>query len=208
MRRKQRRMTRRRRALYCAAAAAALLILVQGLLRTALLLSIQAVRLREEQNGVLGTRVLRRLWEPDIYGTSLLYLTANDRAVLFTGTSLTLQGWQSAPPALLDCTEDRSLHAAAGRVSRKGEPEARLFFFGRVDDPAVETVELSLRTAAAPGQAGEEVLRLTVPEEDWIEQGGRRYFLLPCERPTEPGARTFVTGLDSAGETVAEFQID
>ena len=74
MRKKKRLPTRRRRGVRCAVAALVLLILAQNLLHTALLLPIQAVRLREGQDGVQDTRVVRRQWEPELLnGTALFY---------------------------------------------------------------------------------------------------------------------------------------
>ena len=71
-----------------------------------------------------------------------------------------------------------------------------MFFYGRVDDPAIETVELSLRYISGYGRGGEknrfeEAVLLTVPEESWIERNGRRYFLLSYWRtgPTKAASR-------------------
>ena len=90
-----------------------------------------------------------------------------------------------------------------------------MFFYGRVDDSTIETVELSLRYISGYGRGGEknrfeEAVLLTVPEESWIERNGRRYFLLSYKLedwPYESGEQTFAIGRDAAGEMITEFAI-
>ena len=214
MRRREKLPTRRREALRHAARALILLLVAQYLLHIGLL-PIQAIHMAEEREGVRGTWVLRRLWEPDIYKTSLFYLSASENAVILSDTYLTFLGWLPQFGTALDCTGGRPLYAAERSVSRNEEPGRHLFFYGRVDDPAITTVELSLRYISSYGRAGEknryeEALLLTVPEKGWIERNGRRYFLLSYELedwPYESGQYTFAAGRDAAGETVTEFAV-
>lgn len=215
MRRSRKLPTRRREALRHAARALILLLAVQNLLHIGLLLPVQAIHMAEEREGVRGTRVLRRLWEPDICKTSLFYLSASENAVILSDAYLTFLGWLPQFGTALDCTGTAPLYAAERSVSRHEEPGRHLFFYGRVDDPAIETVELSLRYISGYGRAGEknryeEAVRLTVPEEGWIERNGRRYFLLSYELedwPYESGQYTFAAGRDAAGEIVTEFAV-
>lgn len=207
--------TRRREALRHALRALILLLAVQNLLQIGLLLPIQAIHSAEEREGVRGAHVLRRLWEPDIYKTSLFYLSASENALILSDARLTFLGWMPQFGTALDCTGEQPLHAAERSVSRDEDTGHHMFFYGRVDDPAIETVELSLRYISSYGRDGEENrygehVRLTVPEEGWIERGGQRYFLLSYrleDWPHEGGEHTFVVGRDAAGEAVAEFQI-
>lgn len=217
MRRRRRLPTRRRRALGCAALALALLLLVQGLLHTGLLLPIQAVRLGEGQEGVRDTRVILRQWEPELYRTSLCYLTASDRALVLSHPHLTVRGWQGGGTALLDCVEDQPLHAKeqvilldAGAEAENRYYGTHHFFYGRVDDPAIETVEIQLKVppeAAEGGPSGH--LTLTAPI---IEREGRRYFLLDHRlsfvSPVGLGREDCVVGRNGAGEAMATVRIE
>ena len=222
MRKQKRLPTRRRRAARCAAAALVLLILAQNFLHTAYLLPIQAVRPVEEQQNLQGTRIVRRQWEPEVHGwSSLFYLTASDSAMFLTGASLTARGWQPTHAGLLDCTGDRALHAAESQILQYSGPDAEpprygdayYFFYGRVDDPAIETVELRLQVDAGYEGTSEETvslgyIHLTAPI---FEKDGVRYFLLYHRLPAEGQPRSGenrVIGKDRDGNTVTAFQIE
>lgn len=224
MRRKKRLLTRRRRALRCAAAALVLLILAQAFVHTAFLLPIRLVRLREDQMGVQGARVIRRQWAPEVCSWSnLFYLTANDEAVLLHNIYFKTHdwwGWSGSPTHLLDCTAERPLHAAQELIYEDTGPGKgyhcygiHYFFFGRVDDPAIETVEIRLQTDPAYEEAAEETaglgyLRLNAPI---LRKDGRRYFLayhyLPEGAFLRDGENRAI-GRDREGNTVATLQIE
>lgn len=217
MRRKKRLPTRRGRAAGCALAALALLLVVQNLLHTGLLLPIQAIRLREGQDGIRGTRVVLRQWEPDLYRTSLFYLKANERALVLSSCHLTARGWQPMYSALLDCTVDGPLHAGEQAVILDAGEEAEnryygthLFVYGRVDDPAIESLEIQLRVPpeeAGGEDAGGGYLSLAAPI---LQRDGQRYFLLD-HRLSSPGnlaREDRIVGRDAAGNTVAVLQIE
>lgn len=218
MRRKKRLSTRRRRAAGYAAGALVLLLLAQNFLHTAYLLPIQAVRPMEEKQGLQGSQVIRRQWKPEVYGwSSLFYLTAGGRAVSLTGVSLTARGWQPTHTGLLDCTEDKPLHAGeeivmldAGEDAENRYYGTHLFFYGRVDDPAIETVEIRLQAPpdykAAEGEtvdAGYLLLNAPIFEKD-----GRRYFLLDHRTSFQDVAKADrIVGRNAAGNGVTSFQI-
>lgn len=219
MRRKKRLPTRRRRAARCAAAALILLILAQNFLHTAYLLPIQAVRSMEEKQGLQGSQVVRRQWKPEVYGwSSLFYLTAGGRAVSLTGVSLTARGWRPTHTGLLDCAEDKPLHAGeeivmldAGEDAENRYYGAHLFFYGRVDDPVIETVEIRLQVGpdyeAAEGETVDVgyYLLLNAPI---FEKDGRRYFLLDHRTSFQSAARADrIVGRNAAGNGVTSFQI-
>lgn len=223
MRRKKRLLNRRRRALRCAAAALVLLILAQTFLYTALLLPIQVVRRVEDQEGVQGARVVRRQWEPEVYNwTNLFYLTANDDAALLTNVYIAARtwGWGGGHALLLDCTAEEPIHAAQKLISEDTGPGKdyhcygiHYVFFGRVDDPSIETVEIRLQVNPGyEGAAGENVslgyLRLTAPI---LQKDDRRYFLAHGY-VTEEGllrdGENRVIGKDREGNTVTAFQIE
>lgn len=216
MRRGKKLPTRRREALRHAAWALLLLLAVQNLLQLGLLLPIQAIHSAEEREGVHGTRVLRRLWEPELYRTSLFYLSANENTLILSDAYLTFLGWQPMFGSAVDCSAPAPLYAGERSISSGNGSGYQLFFYGRVDDPAIETVEFSLRYIGDFGEAGggvryQEHIRLSVPEEDWVEEGGHRYFFLSYrleDWPYQTGRYTFITGRDAAGEIVTEFPVE
>lgn len=210
MRRKKRLSTRRRRAVGYATGALVLLLLAQNFLHTAYLLPIQAVRSMEEKQGLQGSQVVRRQWKPEVYGwSSLFYLTAGGRAVSLTGVSLTARGWRPTHTGLLDCAEDKPLHA--GEDAENRYYGTHLFFYGRVDDPAIETVEIRLQVPpgyeAAEGETVDAgYLLLTAPI---FEKDGRRYFLLDHRTSFQGGATRAdrIVGRNAAGNGVTSFEI-
>lgn len=205
--------TRKRDALRRAAWALALLLAANALLHLGQLLPIQAIRETEEREGVYHTRVLRRMWVPEVYKTSLFYLTANENALLLGDAHFTYLGWFPQFGAALDCSGGEPLYAAERTVNRSGHEGTHFFFYGRVDDPAIETVELSLRYIREYGEKKEENIyqehvRLTAPI--WQERDGRRYFFLQYRLenwPDHGGRYTFAIGKNASGEVLTEFII-
>lgn len=214
--RRKRMSTRKRDALRHAARALLLLLAANYLLHTGQLLPIQAIRETEEREGVYHTRVLRRMWAPEIYKTSLFYLTANENALLLGDAHFTYLGWFPQFGTALDCSGGEPLYAAERSVIRQRDQESTLYFFyGRVDDPAVETVEISLRYISGYDEEKKEKIyqehdRLTAPI--WSERDGRRYFLVQYDLDREDwpehfGAYSFAIGKDASGEVLTEFDI-
>ncbi len=205
--------TRRRDALRHVAWALVLLFAANSLLHIGHLLPIQAIRETEEREGVYHTRVLRRMWEPEIYKTSLFYLTANENALLLGDAHLTFLGWFPDFGVALDCSGDAPLYAAERTVNRSNHEGTHFFFYGRVDDPAIETVEISLRYISGYDEEKKENIYqehicLTAPI--WQERDGYRYFLEKYhleDWPEKKRESTFVVGKNAAGETITEFQI-
>lgn len=204
--------TRRRRALRNLAAAALTVFLVNSLLHIGLLLPIQAIREVEEREGTRG-RVVKRIWEPAVFKTGLFYLTENEDMVFLGSTHFSVLGWAPGFGWAVDCTEDAPLHAAHATSGRDGREVWH--FYGRVDDPAIETVEVSLRAITGFDPKGvpvyEERVRLTAPREDWLEKEGRRYFLLRClleDWPEDSGVYAFAQGLNGQGQVLVTEGLD
>ncbi len=204
--------SRKRTALRRIAIAAAAVFCVNFFMHIGLLLPIQAIWQLEEREGARHTSVVTRDWAPEIHKTHLVYLTENDETTLFGSAYLTVYGWMAGFSVALDCSEEAPLYA--GR-SYMGRDDGNVwYFFGRVDDPAIETVEVSLRseewneTTRTPSYR--EIRRLTT--EDFLEKDGRRYFLLrddgewdneTCSSP-QPAA----IGYDRFGNEVARVDIE
>ena len=206
--------TRRRRALRRLVLAAAVLLLSNHLLGVGLLLPIQAIRQVEERQGVPHGAVLDRLWTPEIHRTHLVYLTASEKAVTIADTYLSVYGWISAFGWSLDCTTGEPLYAGEMTMYRDEREGTVCCYYGRVDDPTIETVTISVRAElydeTTKTAYWEEAARLTAEPEDFLERKGYRCFLLShiiTDWPYDSGRHAWATGYDAAGNVVAEFEI-
>ena len=206
--------TRRRRALRRLVLAAAVLLLSDHLLGVGLLLPVQAVRQVEERQGAPHGAVLDRLWTPEIHRTHLVYLTASEKAVTIADTYLTIYGWTGGFGWSLDCTTGEPLYAGEMTMYRDEREGTVCCYYGRVDDPTIETVTISVRAElydeTTKTAYWEEAARLTAEPEDFLERKGYRCFLLShiiTDWPYDSGRHAWATGYDAAGNVVAEFEI-
>lgn len=204
--------SRKRTALRRIAIAAAAVFCVNFFMHIGLLLPIQAIWQLEEREGARHTSVVTRDWAPEIHKTHLVYLTENDDTTLFGSAYLTVCGWMAGFSVALDCSETAPLYAGRSYMSR--DDGAVWYFFGRVDDPAIETVEVSLCAEEYDSEShaytSREVRRLTT--EDFLEKDGRRYFLLRDSGEWDSGfgssPRPVAIGYDGAGGEVARVDIE
>ena len=191
----------------------AALLAANWFLHLGLLLPIQGIRQAEERQGAPHGAVLDRLWTPEIHRTHLVYLTAREEAVTIADTYLTIYGWTGGFGWSLDCTTGEPLYAGEMGMGRSGGDGTVWCYYGRVDDPAIETVTVSVRGAYYKDgeEQWEEASCLTAGPEDFLEWNGHRHFLLhevmDGDWPYDSGRRTWVTGYDAAGNAVAEFEI-
>lgn len=206
--------TRRRRALRRLVLAAAVLLLSNHLLGVGLLLPVQAVRQVEERQGAPHGAVLDRLWTPEIHRTHLVYLTASEKAVTIADTYLSVYGWIGGFGWSLDCTTGEPLYAGEMTMYRDEREGTVCCYYGRVDDPTIETVTISERgelyDETTKTAYWEEAARLTAEPEDFLERKGYRCFLLShiiTDWPYDSGRHAWATGYDAAGNVVAEFEI-
>lgn len=214
MMRRKKLPTRRRRALRRLVLAAAVLLLSNHLLGVGLLLPVQAVRQVEERQGAPHGAVLDRLWTPEIHRTHLVYLTASEKAVTIADTYLSVYGWIGGFGWSLDCTTGEPLYAGEMTMYRDEREGTVCCYYGRVDDPTIETVMISVRgelyDETTKTAYWEEAARLTAEPEDFLERKGYRCFLLShiiTDWPYDSGRHAWATGYDAAGNVVAEFEI-
>lgn len=200
--------TRRRAALQCILIAAVTLVLVNRVMGIGLLLPIQGIRQVEERQGMPRGAVIARDWAPEIHATRLVYLTASRHAVLLGDTYLSIYGWMGGFGWALDCYEEAPLHAGEMSMSRDGREGTLLYFYGRVDDPAIEQVTVSGWGWRA--DAWEEAFCLTAGPEDFLERNGQRYFLLRQEMESwtyDSGIHAWAAGYDGTGGEITAFEI-
>ena len=112
----------------------------------------------------------------------------------------------------LDCTTEEPLYAGMSYMSRDGKQV--WYFFGRVDDPAIQRVETSLCETTYDNMSyahvGEEVHRMAgIPLE---EQSGRRYFLAKYngewDYEVHSQVHPIVIGYDGDGQELIRMEIE
>lgn len=205
--------TRKRAALRRLLKAAVALLVVNHVFLLGLLLPWQSVHQTEERQGVGWTRVVARDWAPEVHKTHLIYLTENERATILSGTYLTVYGWMDAFGWALDCTTGAPFYAGEYSMRRDGVERSSWYYYGRVDDPAVETIAISMQVEDwEDGQpVRREMRRLTADRTDWLEKEGRQYFLfsLPEMEWNEEGpVKSVAIALDGEGREVSRVEID
>ena len=177
------------------------------------------VRSYEQHVGCGRTEILFRVWDKS--ARRLMYLSANEDAMLLVKPEATWLGWQGYAD-VVDCSEQQPLRGGFEvfyPIDRWREPvENRLsvpYAYGRVDDPDITevrvTYRLSWRSNTNLDYETEVVTRMaSTCAEDWKEQGSSRYFLLSIEPESREGVTAVyrgstVAGLDAAGNVVAEY---
>lgn len=214
MSRKQKRkavLSRRRSALRAVAITLTVMLLINHIMHIGLLFPIQAIWQLEERAGITHARVVERSWTPEIHKTHIAYLTENDEATMFGSCHLTLYGWMAAFEVTLDCSEEAPLYAGHSYMYR--DENRAWYIFGRVDDPEIQRVEISLQSDEWDNETQtyfcEEVRRIT--EVELEEQSGRRYFLVKdggqWDSNEYSSPKTVVLGYDSGGNEVVRLEI-
>ena len=205
--------TRRGRAIWWAAAAAVLLLLANHVFRMGFLLPLQGIRDIEERQGAPHGQTLARLWTPEVHATHLVYLRGSEDAVTIADTYLTVYGWMGGFGWTLDCAEDAPLYAGEMTMRQDDQTETVCCYYGRVDDPEIARVEISVRGAyyAETGELWEEAANLPVEGEDFVQRDEGRYFLVEDIRqewPYDSSGRAWIIAYDEDGNVMEEFQID
>ena len=173
-----------------------------------------ALRDGEQRYGVYEkTHEITSLPAENIYKTLRVTLMAGENAA-YCGAShfYALYGWQDDLGMALDCSSGERVHAGWWVMGRDGGGQA-LFFWGRVDDAAIDRAEI-LQQRTVDVQSGEYVVETvcTTPLV-WIEDGGHRYFLaggaITQELSGDYGSDEFLfVGYDTSGAEVLRYEIE
>ena len=190
-----------------------LLLAVNHVLHLGYLLPVQGIRDIEERQGAPHGQTLARLWTPEVHATHLVYLRGSEDAVTIADTYLTVYGWMGGFGWTLDCTEDAPLYAGEMTMRQDDQTETVCCYYGRVDDPEIARVEISVRGAyyAETGELWEEAANLPVEGEDFVQRDEGRYFLVEDIRqewPYDSSGRAWIIAYDEDGNVMEEFQID
>ena len=212
MKKQKRILTRCQSALRAAAITLVVMMFMVHVMHLGLIFPVQTVWQLEERAGIEHTRVVKRSHTPEIQKTNIAFLSENDEATLFSSCHLTIYGWLANFHVALDCTGEEPLYAGVSYMSR--DENQAWYFFGRVDDPAIQRVEISLCEETYDNMSyahvGDEVYRMAgIPLE---EQSGRRYFLVKYNDGWDYDAHSrpypVVIGYDSAGEELVRLEIE
>lgn len=205
-------LTRRRSALRAAAITLTVMVFMVHVMHLGLIFPVQTVWQLEERAGIEHTRVVDRSRTPEIQKTNIAFLSENDEATMFSSCHLTIYGWMANFHVALDCTTDEPLYAGVSYMSR--DENRAWYFFGRVDDPEIERVEISLQSRKWNNETqayfNEEIRR--IEDVELQNQSGHRYFLVKddgawdSEKDFNP--KPVAIGYDSAGNEVAWVDIE
>ena len=178
--------SRRKRALF----RILLLILLAGLLfltKDFAFTRDHVLREVEERLGCGPTEVIRELGELPIGDRGWeMFLAANDNTLILSGRAFHLgSGWQYYGSSVVDCSLGEPVAAGTCQMDvlenglyREGDhKQTMVWFYGRVDDPEIQEVEVSL-TKYLGGEPDivEEIWETVIPRGEWLRAGGRYYF--------------------------------
>ena len=147
-----------------------------------------ALREVEERLGCGPTEVIRELGELPIGDRGWeMFLAANDNALILSGRAFHLgSGWQYYGSPVVDCSLGEPVAAGTCQMDalerdayREGDyKQTMVWFYGRVDDPDIQEVEVSL-TKYLHGEPDivEETWEKVIPRGEWLRAGGRYYFV-------------------------------
>lgn len=206
---KQKVLTRKGKALRRIGRFLAILFAVNWVFGLGLLFPLQAIWQQQEREGITGhMRVVDRDWVPEIGVTHFRYLMQNEKAVMLAGTNLDFYGWMGAFSTALDCTTGEPLYVAMDSLHKDGD--SVYYFWGRVDDPEIAQIDISLchREYVNRKYIYPEVDRLRIPQDEWMEQDGRQFFMIRLDEWNyEPIIVSYAVALDGGGQELYRFEI-
>ena len=174
-----------------------------------------ALRDGEQRYGVYEkTHEITSLPAKNIYKTLRVTLMASEN-VTYCGAShfYTLLGWQDDFGVPLDCSDGESIHAGWWDMARNGVVRD-IFYWGRVDDAAVDSVVIERYRAVSQDENGDYTFgKREAFAAELIEDGDYRYFLTGGVA-TEANYgdygwdRVYFVGYDASGAEVLRYEIE
>ena len=210
----EKRPTRARRAvksvviMFCA-------LLICNMLSGGHLTRAMALRDGEQRYGVYEkTHEITSLPAKNIYKTLRVTLMASEN-VTYCDTShfYTLLGWQDDFGVPLDCSDGESIHAGWWDMARNGVVRD-IFYWGRVDDAAVDSAVIERYRAVSQDENGDYTFgKREAFAAELIEDGDYRYFLTGGVA-TEANYGdygwdlVYFVGYDASGAEVLRYEIE
>ena len=150
-----------------------------------------AIRMGEQYYGIYEPTHVVTMQRMRVGGRSCrVYLTAGENTLYCGAARLTLSGWDIIfMGEAIACTDGESVHTGSWCPSALNIIFGQEIVFGRVDDPNIALLtieEWGGRDWTKPGCENEKLRKLrTVTVEEFIEDGGCRYFLLDAREREE-----------------------
>lgn len=176
-------------------------------------LPIQALHQLIAKEAVGDVDVVKVLYDPDLTPSPIMryYLCANEDVLMLCSTHFhPLIGWYYGFAAELDLDGPDPVKACYQTFSREGEGQ-KLYLFGRIDAPDAVALNVQAQYYYDDIQ-GIRSIQAQLTEDDFIEHGGKRYFLKELNslvRPEEtyPGLQynwngIFISVIDKNGDPI------
>ena len=150
-----------------------------------------AIRMGEQYYGIYEPTHTVTMQRMRVGGRSCrVYLTAGENTLYCGAARLTLSGWDIIFMGdAISCADGESVHTGSWCPSSFNLIWGQELLFGRIDDPDVALLtieEWGGRDWTKPGCENEKLRKLrTVTVEEFIEDGGCRYFLLDAREREE-----------------------
>ena len=150
-----------------------------------------AIRMGEQYYGIYEPTHTVTMQRMRVSGRSCrVYLTAGENTLYCGAARLTPSGWDIIfMGEAIACTDGESVHTGSWCPSALNIIFGQEIVFGRVDDPNIALLtieEWGGRDWTKPGCENEKLRKLrTVTVEEFIEDGGCRYFLLDAREREE-----------------------
>ena len=150
-----------------------------------------AIRMGEQYYGIYEPTHTVAMQRMRVGGRSCrVYLTAGENTLYCGAARLTLSGWDIIFMGdAISCADEESVHTGSWCPSSFNLIWGQELLFGRIDDPNIALLtieEWGGRDWTKPGCENEKLRRLrTVTVEEFIEDGGCRYFLLDAREREE-----------------------
>ena len=207
IRRKPNRMRRAVRSLIVLLCVLAAYVLLSGMKLTPR----AAIRMGEQYYGIYEQTHTVTTQRMRIAGRNYrVYLTAGEDTLYCGAARLTPSGWDCIfMGEAIACADGESVYAGSWSPSARSTVFGQELLFGRIDDPDIALLTIEEWGGGdwtKPAGENEKLRKLrTVYVEDFIEDGGHRYFLLDA-RDREVGSESYaadngvlyITGYDAA----------
>lgn len=207
---------RKRRAIRCLAVAVVLTLLCNAH-GFGFLFPRQTLRHLEELEGCGRTDTL--FARPDWQAGGVVYLSANEHAMLLVGARPSLMGWQRQRGQVDDFSEGTEFRCGLAtfrtRIWEDYGGSGVTYLYGWVEDPDITEIQLTCQVGMrdeydsdiTPGT--ERDYSVTTHQKDWKEQDGRRYFMVRLQ-PLDTGdtraeySQMVYTAYDADGSTLQQ----
>ena len=170
----------------------------------------------EETHHTGRTQLVQRLYDPSIKATkmALFDLTKNKNVTMLHCVRWhPLVGWMDSSAAVIDCSSDAPLYSGSFFLSDNGS-EILLFVFGRVDEPSIVSIKISLQKSSYLQEEQREIWTeyksYTLAAQNWKVKDGARYFVESIDMQKEDRdspTRIMISAYDENGIELSSGEV-